>query len=188
MSSFVSSVIHLCDYPIGIKHDWLVAKRAWRKEKVGRRDLYYRFLSLLQYCFLIFPVLFPLQCSSWLSQKIPRKQTHNNYFLSTCLASFKILHCSLRDINPYRPALPFGNRKKLEDLLSSVLSKFKKHHPSGNLKFNNLGISQSLKLRNLIGKILRLSSKLNFTSNNLGCYGLSFKTCAMKWRSRAQGT
>jgi len=35
----------------------------------------------------------------------------------------------------------------LEDLSSSELSQFKKHHLSGNLKFNNLCISQSLKLR-----------------------------------------
>jgi len=28
----------------------------------------------------------------------------------------------------------------------------KKYHPSENLKFNNLGIFQSLKLRNLMGK------------------------------------
>jgi len=35
----------------------------------------------------------------------------------------------------------------LEDLFSSVLSQFKEYHPSGNLKFNNLGISQSLKFR-----------------------------------------
>jgi len=35
----------------------------------------------------------------------------------------------------------------LEDLFSSVLSKYKKYHPSGNLKFNNLGIFQSLKFR-----------------------------------------
>jgi len=34
----------------------------------------------------------------------------------------------------------------LEDLFGSVLSQFKKYHPSGNLKLNNLGISQSLKL------------------------------------------
>jgi len=47
-----------------------------------------------------------------------------------------------------RPAMPFGNRKKniLEDLFSSVLSQFKEYHPSKNLKFNNLGIFQSLKL------------------------------------------
>jgi len=39
----------------------------------------------------------------------------------------------------YRPAMPFGNTKKnvFEDLSSSVLSQFKKIHPSGNLKFNS---------------------------------------------------
>jgi len=38
----------------------------------------------------------------------------------------------------YRPAMPFGNRKKniLEDLFSSALSQFRKYRPSGNLKFN----------------------------------------------------
>jgi len=61
----------------------------------------------------------------------------------------------------------------LEDLFSSVLSKFKKYHPPGNLKFNNLGIFQSLKLRNLMGKVLRISFKVNFTPKTLGCYGLS---------------
>jgi len=45
----------------------------------------------------------------------------------------------------YRSAMPFGNKKKniLEDLFSSVLSQFRKYHPSGNLKFNYLGIFQS---------------------------------------------
>jgi len=57
----------------------------------------------------------------------------------------------------------------LEDLYGSV---FKKCHPSGNLKFNYLGISQSLKLHILIGKILSISLKLNFTPNTLGCFGL----------------
>jgi len=53
----------------------------------------------------------------------------------------------------YCPTVPFGNRKNiLEDLFSSVLSHFKKHHPSGNLKCNNLSIFQSLKLRALVGK------------------------------------
>jgi len=49
----------------------------------------------------------------------------------------------------YRPAMPFGNRKKniLQDLFSLVLSQFKKYHPSGNLKFYSLGILQSLKFR-----------------------------------------
>jgi len=50
--------------------------------------------------------------------------------------------------------VPFGNRKKyiLEDLFSAVLSQFKKYHPSGNLKFENLGIFQSLKFRILMEK------------------------------------
>jgi len=40
--------------------------------------------------------------------------------------------------------MPFGNKKNiLEDLFRSVLSQLKKYHPSGNLKFNNLGISQA---------------------------------------------
>jgi len=45
----------------------------------------------------------------------------------------------------------------LEDLFSSVLSKFKKYHPSGNLEFNYVDIFQSLKLRNLMGEILRIA-------------------------------
>jgi len=57
----------------------------------------------------------------------------------------------------------------LEDLFSPVKSKYKEYHPSGNLKFNNLGISQSLKLRDLIGKIRRISLKQNFTANTLDC-------------------
>jgi len=62
----------------------------------------------------------------------------------------------------------------LEYLLSSVLSQFQKYHPSGNLKFNYLGIFQSLKLRIVMGKILSISLKLNFSPNTLGCYGLTF--------------
>jgi len=71
--------------------------------------------------------------------------------------------------------MPFGKRKKiLEDLFSSVLSQFKNFHPSGNPKFDNLGIFQSLKLRNFMGKVPRISLKLNFTPNTLGCYGLNY--------------
>jgi len=61
----------------------------------------------------------------------------------------------------------------LVDLFISVLPKFKKYHNSGNLKFNHLGIFQSLKLRNLMGKILRISLMLNLALNTLDCYGLS---------------
>jgi len=53
------------------------------------------------------------------------------------------------------------------------LSQFKKYHPSGTLKFNYLGIFQSLKLRMLMEKILLISLYLNFTPNTKGCYGLN---------------
>jgi len=70
----------------------------------------------------------------------------------------------------YRPAMPYGNI--LGDLLISVLSQFKKYQSSGNLKFNNLGIFQSLKSRILMEKILLIFLKLKFTPNTLGCKGL----------------
>jgi len=75
--------------------------------------------------------------------------------------------------------MPSGNRKNniLEELFSSVLSQFKRYHPSGNLKIDNLGIFQRLKLRTLMGKILRISLRLNFTPNTLGGYGLTCVTC-----------
>jgi len=60
----------------------------------------------------------------------------------------------------------------LEDLFSSVLSQFKKYHPSGNLKFYNLGILKKLKIAYFSEKILPISLKLNFTPNTLGCKGL----------------
>jgi len=66
--------------------------------------------------------------------------------------------------------MPFGNRKNiLEDLFSAVLSQFKKYHPSGNLKFDYLGIFLSLKLRILLEKILSISLELKFNSK---CFGL----------------
>jgi len=82
----------------------------------------------------------------------------------------------LTTLTHYRPTMPFGNRKKniLDDVFSAVLSQFKKYHPSGILKLNYVGILQSLKLRNLMEKILRKSPKLNFTPNTLGCYELTY--------------
>jgi len=66
----------------------------------------------------------------------------------------------------HRPAMPFGKSEIiLEDLFSSVPSQFKKYHHSRNLRFNNLGIFQSLKLRNLLGKFLLNSLELNFPPN-----------------------
>jgi len=52
----------------------------------------------------------------------------------------------------------------LEDLFDSLLPQLKNNTPSGNLKFNNLGIFQSLKFRIFDGK-------LNFTPNTLGFMG-----------------
>ena len=69
--------------------------------------------------------------------------------------------------------MPFGKRKKKLGDLSLVLSQFKKYLPSGNLKFNNLGIFQSLKLRILMGKILQISLQLIFYT--LGCNGLTIQ-------------
>jgi len=54
------------------------------------------------------------------------------------------------------------------------VSQFKKCHLSGNLIFNYLVISQSLKLRSLMEKFILISLKLNITLNTLGCYGLSY--------------
>jgi len=73
----------------------------------------------------------------------------------------------MRDLyfNPlYLPAMPFENRKKniLESFFSLVLSQLKKYHPSGNLKFNNLDIFQSLRIPILMGKVLPISLKLKF--------------------------
>jgi len=68
----------------------------------------------------------------------------------------------------FNPLLPSGavrQQKKsiLEDLFSPVLSQFKNYHPSGNLKFNNLGIFQ-LKIAYLSGKNPSNFSQANFHS------------------------
>jgi len=77
-------------------------------------------------------------------------------------------------VNPLPPSDAVRKQKYLFwDLFRSIWSQFKKYQPSVNLKFNNLGIFQGLKLRNLMGKILRISLKLNFTPNNSGCKGLT---------------
>jgi len=75
--------------------------------------------------------------------------------------------------NPLPPGDVVRNQEKniLWDLFSLVLSQFKKYHPYGNLKFNYLGIFQSLELRISMGKFLSISLKLNFTPSTLGCYG-----------------
>jgi len=82
------------------------------------------------------------------------------------------IFCSL---NPLPPSDPVRQQEKLkiilEDLSSSVLSQFKKYHPSVNLKFNDLGTFRSLKLLIIMEKNLSISLKLNVTLT-LDCYGL----------------
>jgi len=72
-------------------------------------------------------------------------------------------------INSLPPSDAVWKRKKniLEDLFSLVFSQLKKYHPPGNLKFNYLDISQSLKLCiSMKKKNLSISLKLNFPANN----------------------
>jgi len=87
-------------------------------------------------------------------------------------------------VNPLPPGDAVRKQKKniLEDLLSSELLKFKKYHPSGNLNFNDLGTFQSLKFCILMGKVLPISLKLNFTRNTLGCYGLRLAELELRLR------
>ena len=83
------------------------------------------------------------------------------------------LNSRMRDLPDLVNALPPSDavreQKKdiLEDLFGLLLLQFKKYHRSGNLKFNNLGIFPCLKLRHIMGKILWISIKLNFTPNTL---------------------
>jgi len=56
----------------------------------------------------------------------------------------------------------------LEDLFSPALSQFKKYLCSGNLKFNNLGIFQGLKMRILVEKNPSNFSLAKFHSKYFG--------------------
>jgi len=78
-------------------------------------------------------------------------------------------------LNPQPPSDAVRKQKNfgLEDFFSSVLSQFKKYHPSGSLKFYDLGIFQILKLHILMRKILPISLELKFTPNSLGGYPLN---------------
>jgi len=66
--------------------------------------------------------------------------------------------------------MPFGNRKiHIRGFFQFIFFTIQKiSRLSGNLKFNNVGIFQSLKLRILAEKKLPISLKLNFSSNTLG--------------------
>ena len=85
-----------------------------------------------------------------------------------------------KKINLLRPRDAVRKQKKikkyLQYLFSPALSQFKKYHPSGKMKFNNLGIFQSLKMHTTLKKIISISLKLNFTPNTLGCKRLNMFT------------
>jgi len=64
----------------------------------------------------------------------------------------------------YRPAIPFGNRKKyfIESSPFSIVTIQKISTPENQKFINYLSIFQSLKLRISMEKILSISLKLNF--------------------------
>jgi len=58
----------------------------------------------------------------------------------------------------YRPAMPFGERKiNFRGSFQFCIVTIKKYHPSGNLNFNYLGNSKSLKLLRLMEKSFNFS-------------------------------
>jgi len=52
----------------------------------------------------------------------------------------------VNNLTHYRPAIPSGNRKKIEDLFSSALSQFKTYHPSGDMKLKKIRDFPKLKI------------------------------------------
>jgi len=73
----------------------------------------------------------------------------------------------------YHPTMPVGNSEKRYLRVFSVQYRHNSKNiapPPGNLKFDYLGIFQSLKLRISLGKILPISLQQNFTPNTLGCH------------------
>jgi len=88
------------------------------------------------------------------------------------LSYFIVFACTLSYLTLYRPAIPFGNRKiYFRGFFQLGIVTIKKISPSGNLKFNYLGIFQSLKLRISMGKILSISLQLDFTPITLAVMG-----------------
>jgi len=70
-----------------------------------------------------------------------------SYFAISGLFVWKTLFVlTAKLINPLPPSDSETEKFISEDLFSSVLSELKKYQPSGNLKFNNLGILKSLKI------------------------------------------
>jgi len=71
--------------------------------------------------------------------------------------------------------MPFGNRKiHFREYFQFSIVTIKKYHPSGNLKFTNLGIFQSLKLRILKKKSFQFL--LIYHSKYFGLFWVKKKT------------
>ena len=100
----------------------------------------------------------------------------------------ELYRCVTNHFNPLPPSDAVRKQEHLEDLFSSVLLHFKKYQPLGNLKFNNLGIFQSLKLRILAEKTVLISRTLNFTPNNLSCCGLRYCSLLAKEDKKKKNT
>ena len=68
--------------------------------------------------------------------------------------------------------MPFGNMKIYFRGYFQLRSQFKNYNPSRNLKFDNLGIFQSLKLLTLMEN--NISVSLMLAPNTLDCYGFNW--------------
>jgi len=80
----------------------------------------------------------------------------------------KVENATLKNYSVLPPSDAVRKQENIEDLFSPELLQFKEYRPSKNLKFNDLGIFRSLKLRSTMEIILPSSLKLNFTPNTLG--------------------
>jgi len=87
---------------------------------------------------------------------VASSQSYHNYFGQNheLICTFSLDIPWKLWVNPLPPSDAVRKQKKniLKDLFSTVLTLFKKYHPSANMKFKNLGIFQSLKLRILVEK------------------------------------
>jgi len=97
--------------------------------------------------FLFFSSFYYIEFFKYLLKNLKPKTFYLEISFLSILYGFKL-------VNPLPPSDAVRQQKKniFEDLFSSVSSQFKKYHPCENLKFYNLGILKSLKLRILVKK------------------------------------
>ena len=82
--------------------------------------------------------------------------------------------------NPLPPSNAIQKRKKKRKYFQFCIVTTKKISLLWKMKFNYLGIFQSLKLRILLEKFLSISLKLISTWTTSGCYGLMTKRYALQ--------